>query len=245
MVGYDAKTIRHNYEKVMESIKRAANRAGRRPEEIRLVVVTKGQPLETIRAVLTAGARYLGENYPEEAVEKMQALKEEALSLEWHMIGHLQSRKAKLVAEYFDWFEALDSLRLAQKLERVLSEGDRRLPVLLEFNVGGEPSKSGWRAESPDIWSDFLPDIEQILQTCPHLDVRGVMSMPPLTDSPQVTRKYFALTRQLRDFLAKHFPQVDWREISMGTSADYLLAVEEGATIVRVGQAILGPRPSD
>lgn len=163
-MALEARIIRENYFRILEQIHQAAVRSGRDPSQIRLIVVTKGQPIESIRAVVEAGARTLGENYPEEALPKIEALRD--YSLEWHMIGHLQSRKAKFVAQYFDWFQALDSLRLAQKLERVLSEQGRRLPVLLEFNVGGEESKSGWRAEDPDSWAELLPEIEQILVTC-------------------------------------------------------------------------------
>lgn len=240
-MALEARIIRENYSRILEQIHQAAVRSGRDPSQIRLIVVTKGQPIESIRAVVEAGARTLGENYPEEALPKIEALRD--YSLEWHMIGHLQSRKAKFVAQYFDWFQALDSLRLAQKLERVLSEQGRRLPVLLEFNVGGEESKSGWRAEDPDSWAELLPEIEQILVTCPHLIIQGIMTMPPLTEDADQARRYFAHSRRLRDFLARAFPGVSWNEISMGTSADFPLAIEEGATMVRIGQAILGPRP--
>ncbi|WP_322806286.1 YggS family pyridoxal phosphate-dependent enzyme [Thermanaerothrix sp.] len=240
-MALEARIIRENYFRILEQIHQAAVRSGRDPSQIRLIVVTKGQPIESIRAVVEAGARTLGENYPEEALPKIEALRD--YSLEWHMIGHLQSRKAKFVAQYFDWFQALDSLRLAQKLERVLSEQGRRLPVLLEFNVGGEESKSGWRAEDPDSWAELLPEIEQILVTCPHLIIQGIMTMPPLTEDADQARRYFAHSRRLRDFLARAFPGVSWNEISMGTSADFPLAIEEGATMVRIGQAILGPRP--
>lgn len=240
-MALEARIIRENYFRILEQIHQAAVRSGRDPSQIRLIVVTKGQPIESIRAVVEAGARTLGENYPEEALPKIEALRD--YSLEWHMIGHLQSRKAKFVAQYFDWFQALDSLRLAQKLERVLSEQGRRLPVLLEFNVGGEESKSGWRAEDPDSWAELLPEIEQILVTCPHLIIQGIMTMPPLTEDADQARRYFAHSRRLRDFLARAFLGVSWNEISMGTSADFPLAIEEGATMVRIGQAILGPRP--
>jgi len=240
-MALEARIIRENYFRILEQIHQAAVRSGRDPSQIRLIVVTKGQPIESIRAVVEAGARTLGENYPEEALPKIEALRD--YSLEWHMIGHLQSRKAKFVAQYFDWFQALDSLRLAQKLERVLSEQGRRLPVLLEFNVGGEESKSGWRAEDPDSWAELLPEIEQILVTCPHLIIQGIMTMPPLTEDADQARRYFAHSRRLRDFLARAFPGVSWNEISMGTSADFPLAIDEGATMVRIGQAILGPRP--
>ncbi len=159
-----------------ERIVQAAQRAGRDPHAVRLVVVTKAQPLERIRAVVAAGAEDLGENYPEEALTKMQALAR--YDLRWHMIGHLQRRKARLVIEHFDYFHALDSLRLAQRLERLAASAERRLPVLLQFNVSGEASKHGWPAWDEARWPDLLAEIEQVL-TCEHLLIQGVMTIPP------------------------------------------------------------------
>jgi len=233
--------IRANLEQVYERILRAASGAGRNPEEIRLVVVTKTHPVESIRAAVQAGARILGENYAEEAVQKMKNL-ESAQPVEWHMIGHVQSRKARLVCEHFDLVHSLDSLRLAGRYELFAAEAGRVLPVLLEFNVGGEESKSGWDASEPDRWEDLLPEISQIA-SMPHLEVRGLMTMPPLFSGGELTRPYFRKLFQLRQFLAGQFPEKRWDELSMGTSADYEAAIQEGATLVRVGQAILGPRP--
>jgi pyridoxal phosphate enzyme (YggS family) len=232
--------IRSNYLKVQDEIRRAAVECGRNPDEIRIVVVSKSQPTEVIQAAIQAGIRCFGENYPEEAVEKINSLPK-VEGLEWHMIGHLQSRKAKLVAVYFDWMHSVDSVRIAEKLERQLSEQNKTLKVLLEFNVGGEISKYGWLASEKSHWLELVPEIEQI-QHFSHLQVCGLMTMPPLTASLQEARQYFRQLRHLRDFLQEKLPNMNLKELSMGTSADFLAAVREGATMVRVGQAILGPR---
>jgi len=208
---------------------------------VRLVVVTKGQPLEVVRAAVEAGARTLGENYAEEAAEKIMHLKSQS-DVEWHMIGHVQSRKARLVAEHFALCHSLDSLKLARRLDSFAAEHGRILPVLLECNVGGEAGKYGWNARDESRWEGLVPEAEAVAGLA-HLRVRGLMTMPPLGADPQAARPYFERLRRLRDFLAERLPQAGWAELSMGTSADYEAAVEEGATLVRVGQAILGPRP--
>jgi hypothetical protein len=157
------------------------------------------------------------------------------------MIGHVQSRKARLVADHFALLHSLDSLKLAQRLDRFAGEAGRVLPVLLEFNVGGEESKSGWNASNESQWESFVPEINSLLDL-PHLRVHGLMTMPPLGTDPEDSRRFFLSLRLLRDHLATQFPRADWRELSMGTSADYTVAVEEGATLVRVGTAIVGAR---
>jgi pyridoxal phosphate enzyme (YggS family) len=202
--------------------------------------VTKTQPVEVVQAAMEAGVRILGENYPEEGVTKMQFLAQQS-GVEWHMIGHVQSRKARLVADHFALLHSLDSLKLAQRLDRFAAEAGRVLPVLLEFNVGGEESKSGWNASDESGWNTVLPEIADLLNL-PNLRVQGLMTMPPLGIDPEDSRRFFLQLRQLRDYLAMQFPNADWHELSMGTSADYIVAVEEGATLVRVGTAIVGAR---
>jgi len=234
-------TIRERYLYTLEQIANSAHKVQRDPQEIRLVVVTKSQPLEVVQGAVEAGVKILGENYPEEGVMKIQSLAGQS-SVEWHMIGHVQSRKARLVAEHFALLHSLDSLKLARRLDRFAAEGQRALPVLLEFNVGGEESKSGWNASNESMWELLLPEIKSVLDLT-NLRVRGLMTMPPLEVNPQDARRYFHSLRRLRDHLARSFPQADWRELSMGTSADYPVAVEEGATLVRVGTAIVGARP--
>lgn len=233
-------SIRERYQSTLDQIASAARRSGRTPEDVRLVVVTKSQPLEVVQAAIEAGVRILGENYPEEGVTKIQSLPRQT-GVEWHMIGHVQSRKARLVAEHFELLHSLDSLKLAARLDRFAAEQNRILPVLLEFNVGGEESKAGWDASDDSRWDAFLPDVGAILDL-PNLSVHGLMTMPPLETDPNDARRFFQRLRLLRDHLTSAFPQADWRELSMGTSADYTVAVEEGATLVRVGTAIVGAR---
>ena len=232
--------IREKYQFTLDQIATSARKAGRAPEDIRLVVVTKSQPVEIAQAAIEAGVRILGENYPEEGVTKIQSLSNQS-GVEWHMIGHVQSRKARLVAQYFELLHSLDSLKLAQRLDRFSAELGKILPVLLEFNVGGEESKSGWDASNRSNWDAILPTVQSILDL-PNLRVHGLMTMPPLETDPDDARRFFQSLRLLRDHLASAFPQADWRELSMGTSADYTVAVEEGATLVRVGTAIVGAR---
>jgi pyridoxal phosphate enzyme (YggS family) len=233
-------SIRENYQRVLDQIADSARRSRREPDDVRLVVVTKTQPLQIVQAAIEAGVRILGENYPEEGVMKIQSLPAQS-GVEWHMIGHVQSRKARLVADHFALLHSLDSLKLAHRLDRFAAERNRVLPVLLEFNTGGEESKSGWNASDETRWNGFLPEITELLDL-PNLRVQGLMTMPPLGTDPEESRRFFLRLRQLRDHLASHFPQADWRELSMGTSADFEVAVEEGATLVRVGTAIVGTR---
>ncbi len=234
-------TIRTRYDQVRERIDVAARKAGRGSDSVRLVVVTKTHSLETVRAALEAGIRDLGENYAEEAVEKIQAIGM-LDGLCWHMIGHVQSRKADLVAQNFNFMHSLDSLKLANRLEHFAAGAGRILPVLLECNVGGEESKFGYPAFDQAQWDALRAEAQQIVQL-PHLEIRGLMTMPPLYDDAEKTRPFFRKIRELRDYLSKRVSQGKWDELSMGTSTDFSAAVEEGATFVRVGTAILGARP--
>ena len=240
-------SIRQRYLRVLDAMAASAQKSGRDAEAVRLVVVTKLQPIEVVIASLEAGVRLLGENYAEEALEKITALGQTAvraaqIAVEWHMIGHVQSRKAQLVAEHFALVHSLDGLKLARRLDRAAAQLERRLPVLLEFNVSGEKTKHGWLAPDESSWLDLLPEVEAI-SALTKLKLCGLMTMPPLSTDPEAARTYFQRLRHLRDFLSERTPEVEWTELSMGTSAEYAVAVEEGATLVRVGQAILGPRP--
>jgi len=233
--------IRKNLAHIQERIEKACASAGREIERVKLIVVSKAKPIPVIEAAIQAGVRNFGENYPEQAVEKIIAF-EGILDLQWHMIGHLQSRKSDLVVEHFDYFHSLDSLKLARKLDRILVEQKKTLPALIEFNVANEISKHGWNAQEESHWPGLISDVTSILEL-PSLQIRGLMCMPPISESAEDSRQYFVKLVKLRDFLAKHFPNYSWDELSMGTSFDFEIAVEEGATFVRVGQAILGPRP--
>ncbi len=239
--GVDTSQIGHNLERVQAQIERAAIAAGRATSEVRLVVVTKAQPLAKIHAAYAAGARLFGENYPEETRAKIESTRD-LPGIEWHMIGHLQSRKARIVSAGFAMLHSLDSLILAQKLERQLAELARVLPVLIEVNVSGEETKGGYPAWDQADWPKLLPEVESIL-ALPHLQVRGLMTMPPYLEDPEAVRPYFIRARKLREYLCRQFPAAAWDELSMGTSVDYPVAIQEGATYVRVGTAIVGPRP--
>jgi len=253
------RVIRERHAKVLDNIAASARRVGRQPESVRLVVVSKSQPLQVVEAAIEAGVRILGENYAEEAVAKIEALRSKEhgsssprderhaaptrpASVEWHMIGHIQGRKARLVTPQFDLIHSLDSVKLAARLDRYAAEIGRLLPVLLEFNVGGEIGKYGWPAAEETMWPQMLGELETVVRQA-NLRIDGLMTMPPLSDNPEDARVYFGRLRRLQTFLAGKMPEVNWRELSMGTSADYGVAVEEGATLVRVGEAILGPRP--
>lgn len=233
--------IAANMQAVEERIAAACRRVRRDPATVRLVVVTKGHPAATVQAAILAGARWLGENYAEEGVAKMSACSASP-DLEWHMIGHVQSRKAALVCAHYHRMHSLDSLKLAQRLERFAAEYGRRLPVMLECNVSGEESKFGWPAWDEERWATLLEPFQQIL-ALPHLEVQGLMTMAPFYDQPEPARPYFQRLKQLQEFLQRQLPGDTWRELSMGMSGDFEVAIEEGATIVRIGTAILGARP--
>jgi hypothetical protein len=231
--------IAQNYQRVLEKITAACRSAGRLDDSVRLIVVTKGHALAAVETVVAAGARCLGENYVEEASEKIEHLS--VPGVEWRMIGHVQSRKANRVAELFAACDSLDSLKLAERLDRFAGQAGRRLPVLLECNVSGEATKFGWPAWDEDRWSELAGSIAALLDL-ENLDIQGLMCMPPYFDQPELARPFFQRLRRLQAYLSARLPQVDWRELSMGMSADYEVAIQEGATQVRVGTAILGQR---
>lgn len=234
--------IQENLNIIKQKIDQAAKSVGRNENEIKLIAVSKAQPFNVISAAYHLGIVVFGENYPEETLGKIYSAAEMSMNVKWHMIGHLQGRKAKIICENFDFMHSLDSLKIAHKLELCLQEDDKILPVLLEFNVGGEESKYGWWAFYEKKWEDFASDIEQLI-TYRHLEIRGIMTMPPLMTDPEEVRPYFVKLHKLQDFLAKRFPQTNWSELSMGTSLDYEVAIQEGSTFVRIGSALLGPRP--
>ena len=233
-------SIRERYLATLDRIAISAKKAGRDPESVKLVVVTKSQPVEVVRAAIEAGAKILGENYPEEGVMKIQSLREFS-AVEWHMIGHVQSRKAQLVAGNFNFLHSLDSTKLAKKLDRFCSEAERNLSVLLEFNVGGEDSKGGWPAWDETRWQELSAELIGVF-ALPNLKVRGLMAMPPLGETAEFSRPFFQKVKRLQEYYSAQFPLVDFSDLSMGTSMDYEAAVEEGATFVRVGTAIVGAR---
>ncbi len=239
--------IRQNLDRVRERIAAAALRAGRDPADVTLVAVTKTFPVEVILEGYGAGLRHLGENRPEEGAAKIPQVNGaiEGGPITWHMIGHIQSRKAPLVAAHFDIVHSIDRLRIARRLSRSAAERGRELAVLLECNVSGEETKFGFPA---DRWEEDEGQRKALFAACagilalPGLRVEGLMTVAPLTDDPETARPFFVRLRALRDWLAERFPDLSWRELSMGMSDDFEVAVEEGATMVRIGRAIFGPR---
>jgi pyridoxal phosphate enzyme (YggS family) len=233
--------LRQNLQAVQARIAAAARRAGRDAGEITLVAVTKTQPVDVIRAAYDLGLRHFGENRVEEAEAKVGCLPGD---ITWHMIGHVQSRKAPHVLPIFQIVHSVDSLKLARRLDRFAAEGGAPLPILLECNVSGEASKYGldasrWREDELQRRA-LLAAVEEIL-TLPHVQVQGLMTMAPIVADAEQARPMFACLRALRDELAAAFPEGGWRHLSMGLSDDFEVAVEEGATLVRVGRAIFDP----
>lgn len=220
----------------------AARRAGRDPEEITLVAVTKTQPPAVIQAAYDLGLSHFGENRVEEASTKVAALPEDVT---WHMIGHIQSRKAGRVRSLFSMVHSVDSIRLARRLDRLAQEGEPPLSVFLECNVSGEESKYGFEASR---WQEDAAQRDALwaavgeIVTLPHLRVLGLMTMAPIVTDPEQARPVFVALRRLRDALAAAHPQPGWRYLSMGMTDDFEVAIEEGATHVRVGRAIFDPR---
>jgi PLP dependent protein len=232
--------IRDNYLAVLERIGKAARKAGRKPEDIRLVVVTKTHPIELIQTIIDAGAQDLGENYVEEAIPKILGLLSNE-NIRWHMIGHVQSRKAEDVCRNFQFLHSLDSFKLAQRLDRVANELDLVFPVWLEFNLSGESTKSGWDMQLEDLWPNFLPVMEKLLGLS-HLKILGAMTMPPYSEDPEFARPFYRQLRKFQEFIIKSLRLEEMRELSIGMSSDFEVAIEEGSTCIRVGQAIMGPR---
>ncbi len=235
-----AQEIKNNLQKINEKIDKVARGAGRSREEIRLVVVTKTHPVETIQMAVEAGARWLGENYAEEGITKKEKLGS-LPGVQWHMIGHVQSRKANIVARHYDYIHSLDSVKLANRLNGFAEEFQRRIPVLLECNVSGEVSKFGFPAWEENRWQELLPEFTQIINL-PNLRISGLMTMAPYFDDPELARPIFRKLKKFQEYLLKNLSHITWEELSMGMSADYEIAIQEGATIVRIGQAILGSR---
>ena len=231
-------SVVENIAALQDQITAAAKRSGRDPSEVTLMAVTKTHPPERIREAYAAGLRLFGENRVQEFEGKATALADLAAA-EWHMIGHLQTNKAAKAVDLFAAVDSVDSVKLAEKLDAAARKLNRRLPVLIEVNIGGEAAKSGVAPESPE-W-------EALLLAAPRLEAlefRGLMTVPPFTDDPEGARPYFRRLRELRDATAaRKLPAVRMGVLSMGMSHDFEVAIEEGSTSVRVGTAIFGERP--
>jgi PLP dependent protein len=230
-------SVADNIAQVRERMDAAARRAGRNPEEISLMAVTKTVPPERIREAYNADIRLFGENRVRDFADKAELLRDLA-DAEWHMIGHLQTNKTAKAAEFFAAVDSVDSLRLAHKLNESAQLFGKKMAVLIEVNVGGEAAKSGVAPGSQEL--------EDLLQAAPRLerlDIRGLMTIPPFTEDPQQARPYFKKLRDLQNQIAaRKLPAVRMDVLSMGMSHDFEVAIEEGATRVRVGTAIFGER---
>ncbi len=231
--------IRVRLEGVRERIRAAAERAGRDPDGIQIVAVTKSLPSEAVRAGYAVGLRIIGENRVEEAEPKQTALFD-LPGLDWHMVGHVQSRKARRASEAFSMVHSVDRIKIAELLNREAGSGGRILPVLLECNVSGESSKWGWPLADRFAWPQAAAEFAEIAKLR-NLNVLGLMTMAPRVQHPESTRPVFRKLRELREFLRSETSR-DWPELSMGMSDDYEMAVEEGATMLRLGRVIFGPR---
>ena len=221
-------SLRGNLAEVRNRIEQAAQKCGRNADEIKLVAVSKTHPSEILQAAIAAGVTVFGENKVQEAVGKIEELGKE--NLEWHLIGHLQSNKARRAVQLFDVIHTLDSIELAERLERICVEENRTsLSVLVQVDLADETTKNG-------VDEKDLPKLIEFLRTCERLKFDGLMIIPPFFEDAEKTRPFFRRLREIRDgFLPDG-------ELSMGMSHDFEIAIEEGATIVRVGTAIFGAR---
>jgi pyridoxal phosphate enzyme (YggS family) len=227
-------TIKDRLERVQERIREAAVGCGRDPETVKLVAVSKTVPLNLVQAGIKAGATILGENYVQEASQKIEALQGEDVS--WHLVGHLQSNKAKHAVKLFDLIHSVDSFKLAKELDRRSHAIDKVQPILIQVNISGEQTKSGIETDEALALIREVAPLENVA-------VRGLMTMPPYFNAPALVRPYFRALRALQSQVREEaIRNVDMSELSMGMTGDFEAAIEEGATLVRIGTAIFGKR---
>ncbi len=229
-----AADVRGRLDAVRERIGRAAERAGRRPAEVLLVAVSKTVPIDRIRAAIAAGVPALGENRVQEAREKIAVL---GHPVPWHLIGHLQTNKVRDAVACFDMVESVDRLAIAEALSARAVRAGRRVEALVQVNAGEEAQKGGFPPAG-------LPAALERLLALPGLRLRGLMAIPPLPRDPEDSRPYYRELRKLLEAARSHGAGAEFRELSMGMSGDFEVAIEEGATMVRVGSAVFGPRES-
>jgi len=231
-------SIAENLRRVQERIAGARERAERNPREFSLIAVTKTVRPERIREAYDLGVRLFGENRVQEFASKAPVLGD-LKDIDWHMIGHLQSNKARTAVELFHAVDSVDSLRLLERLNSVAKELRKTMPVLIEINIGGERAKSGVAPNSAE-----LDHMLAAAPSCDHLEIRGLMTVPPYDDDPEQSRLFFRRMRALCDEIAsRKLPAVQMGTLSMGMSHDFEVAIEEGSTCVRIGTAIFGDRP--
>jgi pyridoxal phosphate enzyme (YggS family) len=226
--------LRDRLERVRERIKKAADAGNRSVDTIRLIAVSKTVPAGVVKEAVAAGVTDLGENYIQEAREKIESLA--TLPVNWHFIGHLQSNKAKYAVRLFDLIHSVDSLKLAKELDKYAKKAGKIQSVLIQVNIAKEDTKAGVYVENT---RQLLRDISQL----ENISIRGLMTMPPYFNAPEKARPFFAALRELRDRINDEaIPHVSLDDLSMGMTGDFETAIEEGATIVRIGTAIFGER---
>ena len=225
--------VTENLNQVRENIKAACEAAGRDPKEVTLIAVSKTKPVHMLQEAYDAGARVFGENKVQEITDKYPQLPKD---IQWHMIGHLQRNKVKYLIGKVVLIHSVDSLRLAEQIEHEAAKADIVMPVLIEVNVAEEESKFGTTSEA-------AMQLVEAVSKLPHIKIRGLMTIAPFTDNPEDNRIYFRKLKQLSvDIKSKNIDNVDMDELSMGMTGDYEVAIEEGATMVRVGTGIFGKR---
>jgi len=217
--------IRENLKKVQQAVEHACRRSSRKPDDVLVIAVSKTVEIERIKRATEAGVKELGENRVQEAKDKVAVL---GRPVPWHLIGSLQTNKAKDAVQLFDWIHSVDREELARELDRRAHQAERRVRVLVQVNIGLEPQKGG-------VQPAELKPLLDAITGCRNLDVRGLMCIPPATESAEASRMFFRRLRELRD-------AAGLEHCSMGMSGDFEVAIEEGATMVRVGTAIFGPR---
>jgi len=228
-------TIAANLASVRERIEAAARRAGREPHTVRLVAVCKTVGPERVREAVEAGAQILAENYIQEAQRKIETLR---VGIPWHFIGHLQKNKAKYAIRLFDLIHSVDNFALVEELNRTAQKQGKVQEVLLQADLSGEETKFG-------VSEGEIIQMAEKISGLKSISVKGLMTLPPFSDDPEESRPYFQKLRSLRDLLAKmKIPGISMDELSMGMSGDFEMAIEEGATLIRIGTAIFGPRPA-
>jgi pyridoxal phosphate enzyme (YggS family) len=228
--------ISGNIERIRERIRQAAVAAGRDPDEVHLIAVSKYMPVEYVRQAMRAGHYIFGENTLQDATQKLASISDSRL--EWHFIGHLQSNKARFIPGNFHWLHTLDSHKLARKLSDAWNDGQPPLQVLLQVNIANDPRKYGL---PPDSAGRFVEELLQ--QELPGICLRGLMTIGREHAAPGERRQDFIALRRLRDKIAASLPVDGFTELSMGMSDDFEIAIAEGATMIRVGSSIFGPRP--
>ncbi|PMP67004.1 MAG: YggS family pyridoxal phosphate-dependent enzyme [Thermodesulfobacterium geofontis] len=224
--------LRENYIKILENVQKACEKSGRKIEEIKILGASKKQSPEKIKIIFELGVKMFGENYVQEAEKKILELKN--FPIEWHFIGRLQTNKVKKALGLFSMIQTLDRINLAQEIQKQAEKRDLRIPVLIEINIGKELTKGG---VDPEKLEEFIEEIKKF----DRIKIKGLMCLPPYEENPEKTRPYFAKMREIFEKI-KPYMDSEFRELSMGTSNDYTIAIEEGATIIRIGEALFGKR---